>query len=104
MKSKPLQIVWSPLALKRVEEASRYIAKDKPLAARSWVEDIFKSVKRLEKYPKSGRILPETANPLIREIIRNSYRIIYQINPNSIAILTLRHQRQTLKPKSGSWE
>ena len=88
-----MKLIWAPLAVKRVEEFARYIAKDKPAAAEKWVEEIFKAVKRLEKQPKSGRVLPETNNPLIRQIIYKSHRIIYRIHPTFISILTVRHQR-----------
>ena len=32
-----MKIIWSPLALERVQGIARYIAKDKPSAADKWV-------------------------------------------------------------------
>lgn len=54
-----MKIIWSPLAVDRVSEIAEYIALDKPSAAERWVEQIFGSVKQLEKFPDSGRIIPE---------------------------------------------
>ncbi len=33
-----MRIVWSPLALERVEDTTRYIAEDNPDAAVRWVD------------------------------------------------------------------
>ncbi len=42
-----MKIVWSPLALERVEDTARYIAEDSPDAAVRWVKDLFSAVERL---------------------------------------------------------
>jgi len=39
-----MKIVWSPLALKRVQEIATYIAMDKPSAAEDWISGLFKAV------------------------------------------------------------
>ena len=54
-----MKIVWSPLALERVEDIARYIAEDKPDAAVKWVDGLFSTVERLADFPKSGRMVPE---------------------------------------------
>ena len=54
-----MKIIWSPLAIDRVAKIAYYIAKDKPIAAENWVEEIFSKVKTLVSSPKSGRIIPE---------------------------------------------
>ncbi|UZK03031.1 type II toxin-antitoxin system RelE/ParE family toxin [Venatoribacter cucullus] len=35
-----MNIVWSPLALARVEDIAEYIAQDKPAAAAQWVDKL----------------------------------------------------------------
>jgi plasmid stabilization system protein ParE len=64
-----MKIVWSPLALERVNEIAEHIAQDNVEAARLLLIDIFGAVERLEKFPRSGRIVPEIARSNIREII-----------------------------------
>ncbi|MCH8533411.1 MAG: type II toxin-antitoxin system RelE/ParE family toxin [Saccharospirillum sp.] len=54
-----MRIVWSPLALERVEDIAQYIAEDKPGAAVEWVDGIFDTVERLADFPESGRVVPE---------------------------------------------
>lgn len=90
-----MKIVWSPLALERVEEIARYIACDDRAAAQRWLRDIFVTVDRLALFPQSGRIVPELGVPTIREVIFGRYRVIYRIG-TQIDIMTVRHGRQAL--------
>ncbi len=90
-----MNIIWSPLALERVRNIARYIARDKPTAADKWVKDLFKLVGRLSTQPQSCRIVPELNRPDIRELIHGSYRVIYKLS-DTVNILTVRHGRQLL--------
>ncbi len=91
-----MKIIWSPLSVERMTEISEYIAKDNPDVSIKWVESIFKIIDCLKKFPKSGRIVPETNKPYIREIIHGNYRIIYKVRQEEIFILTVRHFKQIL--------
>ncbi len=91
-----MKITWSPLAIDRVAEITKYIAQDSPNSAQKWVKSTFKIVERLEQFPKSGRIIPEIMQDDFREIIHGNYRIIYRLQSEGISILTVRHGRQLL--------
>jgi len=91
-----VKIVWSPLAVDRVFEIAEYIALDKPSAAADWVDTVFESVKRLKKFPQSGRVIPEIQLDEFREIILGNYRIIYRIEEKQVSILTVRSGREIL--------
>jgi len=91
-----MRIVWSPLAVDRVSEIAKYIAQDNPVAAESWVNTIFKKVEQLKAFPESGRIVSETGNKTIRELIYGNYRIIYRIEKKRLSVLTVRHGKQIL--------
>lgn len=90
-----MKIVWSPLALKRVQEIAAYIAMDKPSAAEDWIRGLFKAVAKLGRYPESGRIVTEVQRADIREIVYNSYRAVYR-QDGEISVLTVIHGRQLL--------
>jgi len=60
------------------------------------VIDIFGAVERLQRFPKSGRVVPEVKRPNIREIIFKNYRVIYRIERSRLSILTVRHGKQRL--------
>ena len=92
-----MRIVWSPLAIERAYEAAKYIARDKPEAARSWLEGVFDAVDRLEAFPQSGRMVPEIGSPEYREIVyRRSHRIVYYVEKSTLRILTIRNFAQLL--------
>ncbi|WP_081621774.1 type II toxin-antitoxin system RelE/ParE family toxin [Thioalkalivibrio sp. ALE11] len=91
-----MKIVWSPLALERVEDMARYISEDSPDAAVRWVDDLFAAVERLADFPKSGRMVPEVGSPRIRELIFGAYRVIYSVK-DQIDILTVRRSSQLLR-------
>ncbi len=54
-----MNLIWSPLAIERVSEIAEYIARDNPPAAQRWVEETFDRVGQLERFPDSGRRVPE---------------------------------------------
>ena len=91
-----MKIIWSPLAVDRVSEIAAYIAQDNPAVAEKWTHTIFAKVEQLKSFPKSGRIVPETNHPNIRELIYRNYRIIYRIEEKRLSILTVRHGKQVL--------
>ncbi|RUO21389.1 type II toxin-antitoxin system RelE/ParE family toxin [Aliidiomarina haloalkalitolerans] len=91
-----MKIVWSPLALERVESIAKYIAEDKPSAALNWVSSLFSCVDRLVEFPESGRVVPEVRLQRIREVVFGSYRVIYSVT-NQVDILTVRRSSHLLK-------
>ena len=92
-----MRIVWSPLAVQRLREATEYIARDKPGAAERWVgAGAFEAVGRLAKLAHSGRVAPELGRTDIREVIYGIYRIIYRVSPEAILFLTVQHGQQLI--------
>jgi toxin ParE1/3/4 len=89
-----MRVIWSPLALRRVEEIARVIAADRPAAADRWVVALFDRVKQLQAHPKSGPMVPELGRAEIRQLVYSRYRIIYRLDPRRVVILTVRHGRQ----------
>lgn len=91
-----MNIVWSPTARKNVSKILEYISKDNPKAALSLVGQFESKVEALRENPESGRTLPEANNYNIREIVvHKNYGVIYEVNQESIEILTVRHFRQS---------
>jgi len=91
-----MRIIWSPLAVDRASEIADYIARDKPSAAKKWIDTVFSKVEQLKSSPETGRIIPEINDSQFRELIYGNYRIIYRIETKQISILTIRHGRQIL--------
>ncbi|MEP2448322.1 MAG: type II toxin-antitoxin system RelE/ParE family toxin [Balneola sp.] len=90
-----MKIIWSPTARSKTRQILEYISKDNTDAALALIDQIEEKVEELRKNPLVGRVLPETNNQSIREIVvRKNYGVIYEVFQNSIEILTVRHFRQ----------
>jgi len=84
----PLEIVWSPLALARLQEIRAFVALDKPDAAERLATRIVSVVEALRIHPYLGRVGPE---PGVRELIIGGtpYSILYRVRPNRLVISTI---------------
>lgn len=91
-----MRVIWSPLAIAKIQEEAEYIARDRPAAAERWAEGIFEAARPLAGFPYEGRIVPELGREGVRELIHGGYRIIYRISRDAILILTVRHGRRLL--------
>ena len=92
------EIVWSPRALKDIDEIANYIAKDSFQYAQAQTRMFFSTAEVLEKYPYKGRMLPELTLPTIRQLLCGHYRIIYEVlGEEKIGILTVHHQARLIK-------
>lgn len=93
-----MRIVWSPIAIERAIEAGRYIAQDNPDAADAWIHGLFARIQKLTTFPGSGRVVPERGREDTREVIYESYRVIYRlgVEKSRLLVLTVRHARRLL--------
>jgi toxin ParE1/3/4 len=89
----PVEIVWSPLALARLQEIRAYVALDKPDAAERLATRIVALVEALRNHPHLGRA---GAEPGIRELIIGGtpYSILYRVRGRRITISTIWHAAQ----------
>ena len=91
------QIVWTEPALIDLDDIAEYIAFDKPSAARNLVKDVFKKVKRLKQFPKSGKCPPELQGTDYLELIVGPCRIFYRIDKNEVYILYVMRSERKLR-------
>ena len=63
------------------------------VAARRIGEGIIDSVEQLRTFPKSGRVVPETSEECVREVLYSPYRIVYELHDQegSISIVRVWH-------------
>ena len=92
------EIIWSPLALARLQEIRAFIARDDPNAAARVTTRLVSVVQALIDYPLLGRtgVDPET-----RELIVGGtpYLILYQVKRNQILIRAVWHAAQKREGK-----
>jgi toxin ParE1/3/4 len=91
------EVIWAKLAYKDLDSIYEFIAKDSEIYAKRFVERLILSVSDLDKFPDSGRIVPEFNDKTIREIIVGNYRIVYKVKKDIISIARVHHAAQLLK-------
>jgi toxin ParE1/3/4 len=92
------RVGWTLEARADLLEIKRWIARDSPRYASAMEARIRAAVRRLGRFPESGRTIPESPNGPYRELIVGPYRVVYRYyrEPNQIAVLTIVHGSRRL--------
>ncbi len=91
-----LPVEWSPEAGRDVEGIKDYIRRDSEFYARVVAEKIIDVGRKIEKFPKAGRIVPELQDESFRERSAYSYRVIYRVRQDKIIVLAVVHGKRLL--------
>jgi toxin ParE1/3/4 len=94
-----VEVIWSPQAAQDLDSIISFVSRDSSEYARIFVVDVFEALDRISAYPKSGRIVPELADPAVREVILGSYRIIYRLKADHAGLVTIHHGARQLDLK-----
>jgi toxin ParE1/3/4 len=92
----PIEIVWSPLALSRLQEIQTYVARDKPEAAARLATRLVAIVEALSEHPYLGRMGAESG---LRELVIGGtpYVVLYRVRANRVIINTIWHGARRAK-------
>ena len=82
-------VLWAGPALRELEAALDYIAEDNPEAAERLGRKLHAAVGRLAEFPDSGRVVPELGDPLLREVIHEPFRVIYERGRVGVRVLAV---------------
>jgi toxin ParE1/3/4 len=87
------QVIISAKALRDLQEIVAFIAADNPPAAERFGFRLISEAEAIGPHPMAGRMVPEFADPAIRERIFRSYRIVYRLDeePRIIVISRFWH-------------
>ena len=88
---------WTPAAVADLDELVRHIAKDNVDAAFRTEDRVVVAIRRLERYPASGRVgaLPGTRELVV---VQTPYLIVYRIAEDAVKILRVIHGAQSWPP------
>ncbi len=75
--------------LAQLESQCRYIARDKPAAAKKFKKDVLRSVRELVKSPFSNRKSKYFEEEDFRDLIFKGYKITYHIDRDRNVILVI---------------
>ena len=86
------EITWTRSALHDLKLIHQYISEDSNYYADRFILKLISRVDVLDKFPLSGRMVPEKEDPAIRELIEGNYRIFYKVvSQKGIFIIRIHH-------------
>lgn len=89
-----MRIKLTASARARFLEGLEYIRQDDPKAARKFRKKVESTLGRLERFPESGRAIPEFPDLPHREVIVRPYRFFYRVVGKTIWIVAVWHGAQ----------
>jgi len=91
------EVIWTEPTLQELNDIAEYIALDNPDAASHLVESVLNATERLEDFPRSGRMPPELAHSIYREVLLPPCRIFYREEERRVLILYVMREEQQLR-------
>lgn len=92
-----LKVHWAERALEQLREIGAYIALEDLEAARTVVTKVQEAVDRLERFPESGRTVPEFSRLPQREVVVPPCRIFYRVEGHSIWIVYVTRSERIIR-------
>lgn len=90
------RIVWTEPGWSNLEAAADYIAQDSPRYAASLVREARDASRSLARFAHRGRVVPEIADPAVRELFVWRYRLIYRVGEDQVEVLAFIHSARDL--------
>ena len=91
-----LGLRWTEQAVAHLGAIAEHIATSSPVYAEQVIDRIVHRLAQAQRFPESGRMVPEYERPEVRELIEVPYRVIYRIGPEAIEVVAILHSRQNL--------
>ncbi len=89
-----MKVRFTPSAKAQFLSSIAYIRRDNPKAAIQFRRRAEKILRKLEKFPESGRLIPEFPDFPYREVIVSPYRFFYRVKNKTVWILAVWHGAQ----------
>ena len=87
-----VKVQWTGPAEADLKNIFQYISKDSEYFADQIIDSLIDASLRLEQHPKMGRVIPETEDDHLREVIVLNYRLMYEIiDPYRIDVIAVIH-------------
>lgn len=88
---------WTEQATTQLGVIAEYIAVTSPVYAEQVVDRVVQRLEQAQRFPESGRAVPDYMQPDIRELLEFPYRVIYRVQPDAIEVLAILHGRQDVR-------
>ena len=89
-----MTVRFTPSGRRQFLDAVSYIRRESPTAAAAFRQRAETALRRLERFPESGRALPEFPDLPYREVILRPYRFFYRIRDPIVWVVAVWHGAQ----------
>jgi toxin ParE1/3/4 len=92
-----MNVFWTETAIQHLLSIHSYVSQTSPAYAQRLVDRLTRRSEQFATFPKSGRVVAEFGNDRVREVVADSYRIIYYIKlDQQIDVLAVLHGAQQI--------
>ena len=91
MAARQRRVVWAKVARHALDDAIGHIARDSRAAAHQVLNQALEAASTLTSLAERGRVVPELGDPAIREVFVYSYRLLYEIRNDTVAVIGFVH-------------
>ena len=84
-------VVWAESAYAALDEVIAYIAQDSRQAAVRVLDRALEAAAGLATFAQRGRVIPELADPRIREVFVYRYRLLYRVERERVVVVAFLH-------------
>lgn len=91
------QLRWTERATAESAAIAEYVSITSPVYAEQLLEAFSRHLRLAIDHPESGRVVPELSDPVIREFIEGSYRLMYRIESEAIHVIAVVHGRRDFR-------
>lgn len=89
-----MRVRFTPAGRTQFLDAIAYIRRQNPAAADRFRVRAEEILRRLQRFPKSGRTVPEFPDLPYREVIVRPYRFFYRVNDPVVWVVAVWHGAQ----------
>ena len=98
------RILWSDEALQTLEAVGDYLIETAPQYAGALMLALVEATSTLETFPRLGRVVPEFESEDLRELIFESYRIVYTIDGDTVTVHAVLHSSMDVSARLRGWK
>ena len=90
------EVEWAESGVASLVDTIEYIARDSPSYAAALAVRADRTGASLAEFPERGRRVGEFEDPAVRELMVDSYRLIYRVRSSKVVVLAFVHKARDL--------
>jgi len=74
-----------------------YAELSAPEVAERFLQEIFRNIGKLGRFPLAGRVVPEFGVEFLREVVVPPYRVVYRVDPGRVRVIRVWRSERLLE-------